>query len=70
MNTVFKTAFKFAHALALPAMMFLMVLLLVSSVHAGGADDYLIEASSTVVEPGTTGETFITLDHPEDVEAF
>ncbi|MGB1661190.1 MAG: hypothetical protein ACPHP7_09535 [Planctomycetota bacterium] len=66
MSTVFKTAFKFAAALGLPA----VVLLLVSSVHAGGADDYIIEASSTVVEPGTTGETVITLDHPEDVEAY
>ena len=66
MSTVFKTAFKFACALGLPAVVFLMV----SSVHAGGADDYIIEASSTVVEPATTGETFITLDHPEDVEAY
>lgn len=66
MNSVFKTVLRAASVLGLPALLCGMV----STLHAGGPDEYIIEAGSSLVEPGSTGETIITLDHPEAVEAF
>jgi hypothetical protein len=61
-----KCILRFAFTMGLPALLVLNH----SALYAGGADDYIIEAGSVVVEPGTTAETLITLDHPEAVEAF
>ncbi len=66
MNNFFKCGLLTVAALGLPA----LGLGCTSMLLASGTGDYIIEASSGEVVLGSTDVTQITLDHPEEVEAF